>query len=206
MGRAGIRPEQAGRYQLWLQNDKRLHDLVCELETLAIPAAQAAEGWGCQLVAGISAFIRLDRRRRRVVRACRRLISARISTVGSAGWLRGRPGTHPIALLKAILHQREPPVVRKPRRAARRCQRPLLFRRGIQREPVRLRDEHRAYAASAGATIARSARRFAEHPPYSPAHIDLSTSVISPTRSSSTSRSSITTGAPRSPGWHAPGG
>ncbi len=38
--------EQAERYQPWLLNDKRLHDLVRELEALAIRAAQDAEGWG----------------------------------------------------------------------------------------------------------------------------------------------------------------
>jgi hypothetical protein len=41
-----LSPEQAARYRPWLQNDKRLHDLVRELEALAIRAAQAAEGWG----------------------------------------------------------------------------------------------------------------------------------------------------------------
>jgi hypothetical protein len=38
--------EQTERYQPWLQNDKRLHDLVRELEALSIRAAQQAEGWG----------------------------------------------------------------------------------------------------------------------------------------------------------------
>ncbi len=41
-----LTPEQADRYRPWLQNDKRLHILVRELEALAIRAAQAAEGWG----------------------------------------------------------------------------------------------------------------------------------------------------------------
>jgi len=41
-----LSPEQADRYRPWLQNDKRLHDLVRELETLAIRAAQNTEGWG----------------------------------------------------------------------------------------------------------------------------------------------------------------
>ncbi len=41
-----LSPQQAERYRPWLQNDKRLHDLVRELETLSIRAAQQAEGWG----------------------------------------------------------------------------------------------------------------------------------------------------------------
>ena len=41
-----LSPEQADRYRPWLQNDKRLHDLARELETLAIRAAQNTEGWG----------------------------------------------------------------------------------------------------------------------------------------------------------------
>ena len=49
------------------------------------------------------------------------------------------------------------------------------------------------YAASPTAWMARSARRRAEPRPYRRAHIDMSTSVMSPTRSSSTSRSSTTT-------------
>jgi hypothetical protein len=38
--------EQAQRYRPWLDNDKRLHDLVRELEALSIQAAHQAEGWG----------------------------------------------------------------------------------------------------------------------------------------------------------------
>lgn len=41
-----LSPEQAERYRPWLANDKRLHDLVRELETLTIQAAEHAEGWG----------------------------------------------------------------------------------------------------------------------------------------------------------------
>lgn len=41
-----LSPEQAKRYQPWLDNDKRLHDLARELEALSIQAAQQAEGWG----------------------------------------------------------------------------------------------------------------------------------------------------------------
>ena len=40
--------EQAQRYRPWLDNDKRLHDLVRELEALSIQAAHQAEGWGQQ--------------------------------------------------------------------------------------------------------------------------------------------------------------
>ncbi|MDQ3612391.1 MAG: hypothetical protein M4D85_12475 [Actinomycetota bacterium] len=41
-----LSPEQAERYRPWLANDKRLHDLVRELEALTIQAAHKAEGWG----------------------------------------------------------------------------------------------------------------------------------------------------------------
>ncbi len=41
-----LSPEQAARYQPWLDNDKRLHALLRELEALAIRAAHDAEGWG----------------------------------------------------------------------------------------------------------------------------------------------------------------
>lgn len=41
-----LSPEQAERYRPWLANDKRLHQLVRELETLTLRAAQHAEGWG----------------------------------------------------------------------------------------------------------------------------------------------------------------
>ena len=41
-----LSPEQAERYRPWLANDKRLHDLVRELEALSIQAAEQAEGWG----------------------------------------------------------------------------------------------------------------------------------------------------------------
>lgn len=37
--------EQRDRYQAWIDNDRRLRQLVTELETLAIHAAQQAEGW-----------------------------------------------------------------------------------------------------------------------------------------------------------------
>lgn len=41
-----LSPQQADRYRPWLQNDKRLHALTRDLETLAIQAAEHAEGWG----------------------------------------------------------------------------------------------------------------------------------------------------------------
>jgi hypothetical protein len=37
--------EQAERYRPWIENDRRLRQLVRELETLAIETAQTAEGW-----------------------------------------------------------------------------------------------------------------------------------------------------------------
>lgn len=41
-----LSPQQAERYRPWLANNKRLHDLVRELEALWIRTAQQAEGWG----------------------------------------------------------------------------------------------------------------------------------------------------------------
>ncbi len=41
-----LSPQQAERYQPWLENDKRLHALIRELEALAIQAAERAERWG----------------------------------------------------------------------------------------------------------------------------------------------------------------
>jgi len=41
-----LNTDQAARYQTWLDNNKRLHALVRELETLSIQAAQQAEAWG----------------------------------------------------------------------------------------------------------------------------------------------------------------
>jgi hypothetical protein len=37
--------EQLERYQPWIDNDRRLRQLVSELEALAIQAAQDTEGW-----------------------------------------------------------------------------------------------------------------------------------------------------------------
>jgi hypothetical protein len=40
-----LTPEQAERYRPWIDNDRRLRQLVRELETLAIQTAQDTEGW-----------------------------------------------------------------------------------------------------------------------------------------------------------------
>ncbi len=41
-----LTPEQLARYQPWLDNARRLRELVAELETLTVQAVQQAEGWG----------------------------------------------------------------------------------------------------------------------------------------------------------------
>ena len=41
-----LNAEQADRYRPWLANDKRLHQLVRELEALTIRTVEQAEGWG----------------------------------------------------------------------------------------------------------------------------------------------------------------
>jgi hypothetical protein len=41
-----LTPEQADRYRPWLENDRRLRELINELEALSLKAAQDAEGWG----------------------------------------------------------------------------------------------------------------------------------------------------------------
>jgi hypothetical protein len=40
-----LTPEQLERYQPWIENNHRLHQLVRELEALAVQTAQHAEGW-----------------------------------------------------------------------------------------------------------------------------------------------------------------
>jgi hypothetical protein len=40
-----LSPEQAERYRPWIENDRRLRQLVSELEALATKTAQTAEGW-----------------------------------------------------------------------------------------------------------------------------------------------------------------
>jgi hypothetical protein len=37
--------EQLERYQPWIENDRRLRQLVKEIETLAVQTIQQAEGW-----------------------------------------------------------------------------------------------------------------------------------------------------------------
>lgn len=40
-----LSPQQVARYQPWLDNARRLHDLVSELQTLTIQIVERAEGW-----------------------------------------------------------------------------------------------------------------------------------------------------------------
>jgi hypothetical protein len=40
-----LSPEQAERYRPWIENDRRLRQLVSELEALATETAHTAEGW-----------------------------------------------------------------------------------------------------------------------------------------------------------------
>jgi len=37
--------DQLERYRPWIENNRRLHQLVKQLETLAVQTAQQAEGW-----------------------------------------------------------------------------------------------------------------------------------------------------------------
>ncbi len=41
-----LTPEQADRYQPWFDNNRRLRELLGELEALSLQAAQRAEKWG----------------------------------------------------------------------------------------------------------------------------------------------------------------
>jgi len=41
-----LTPEQFERYQPWLDNARRLRELVTELEILTLHAVERAEGWG----------------------------------------------------------------------------------------------------------------------------------------------------------------
>lgn len=41
-----LTPEQADRYRPWIENNRRLRELIGELEALSLKAAQNAEGWG----------------------------------------------------------------------------------------------------------------------------------------------------------------
>ena len=40
--------EQLERYQPWFENNRRLRELITELETLSLHAAEQAEGWNPQ--------------------------------------------------------------------------------------------------------------------------------------------------------------
>lgn len=40
-----LNPQQAARYQPWIDNARRLRELVTELHQLAVEQAEAAEGW-----------------------------------------------------------------------------------------------------------------------------------------------------------------
>jgi hypothetical protein len=40
-----LTPTQLERYQPWFDNNRRLHQLITELETLSLHAAEQAEGW-----------------------------------------------------------------------------------------------------------------------------------------------------------------
>jgi hypothetical protein len=40
-----LTPEQLERYQPWFENNRRLRQLISELETLSLHAAEQAEGW-----------------------------------------------------------------------------------------------------------------------------------------------------------------
>ncbi|HSD33053.1 MAG TPA: DUF6788 family protein [Gemmatimonadales bacterium] len=41
-----LTPEQAERYRPWFEDNRRLHQLISELEALSLKAAERAEGWG----------------------------------------------------------------------------------------------------------------------------------------------------------------
>jgi hypothetical protein len=41
-----LTPDQRDRYQTWLDNDRKLKDLVNQLEALSLDTARQAEGWG----------------------------------------------------------------------------------------------------------------------------------------------------------------
>ena len=43
-----LTPEQADRYRPWIENNRRLHELVSALEALSLNLAQDAEGWGAK--------------------------------------------------------------------------------------------------------------------------------------------------------------
>ena len=41
-----LSPEQAERYRPWFENNRRLRELIIELEALSLQTAEHAEGWG----------------------------------------------------------------------------------------------------------------------------------------------------------------
>lgn len=41
-----LTPEQANRYRPWIENNRRLRELIAELEALSLKTANDAEGWG----------------------------------------------------------------------------------------------------------------------------------------------------------------
>jgi len=41
-----LSPEQAERYRPWIENNRRLRELITELEALSLQTAEQAEGWG----------------------------------------------------------------------------------------------------------------------------------------------------------------
>jgi uncharacterized protein DUF6788 len=41
-----LTPEQADRYRPWIENNRRLREVLSELETLSLKDAHHAEGWG----------------------------------------------------------------------------------------------------------------------------------------------------------------
>ena len=40
-----LTPEQEQRYQAWFDNNRRLHELITNLQTLSVQAVEDAEGW-----------------------------------------------------------------------------------------------------------------------------------------------------------------
>ena len=40
-----LNPEQEQRYRFWFDNNRRVHELVTELQALSVQAIESAEGW-----------------------------------------------------------------------------------------------------------------------------------------------------------------
>src|SRR5437588_3525175 len=98
-----------------------------------------------------------------------------------------------LPLIHVRLHPRETPVVGEPLRTAVRPQRGFMLRVWIERELVCLDDRAHAVGSRAAHRAAASARRCAQRRPYSRAHIEVSTSTMSRTRSSSLTSSVLST-------------